>query len=48
MIQKSFDLRKQSKNLLKYSIEAVEIAIEQTEEIAIKFLDEKVKDLKSE
>lgn len=41
-VQESFALRKKSKQLLEYAKQAVEIAIEQDEEAAIKWLNEKV------
>jgi len=39
-IQQSFTLRKESKHLLSVTKQAVEIAIEQDEEVAIKWLNE--------
>ena len=41
MIQKSFALRRQSKQLLEYAKQAVEIAIEQGEDIALAWLKER-------
>jgi hypothetical protein len=43
-ITESFNLRKQSKHLLECAKRAVEIAIEQNEEIAIKWLQEQTED----
>ncbi len=40
-IQKSFQLKKESKELLELAKKAVEIAIEEGEEIAMEFLNEK-------
>ena len=42
MVQKSFVLRRQSKQLLKYAKQAVELAIEQGEDIAMEWLKSKV------
>ena len=39
-VQKSFKLRKQSKDLLEKTVKAVELAIEQGEENAIEWLKE--------
>lgn len=41
-VQESFALRKKSKQLLEYAKQAAEIAVEQDEEAAIKWLNEKV------
>ena len=43
MVQKSFALRYQSKQLLEYAKQAVEIAIEQGEDTALAWLKDKVK-----
>lgn len=43
MVQKSFTLRRQSKQLLEYAKQTVEIAIEQGEDIALAWLKDKVK-----
>lgn len=42
-VQEAFRLREKSKQLLEYAKQAVEMAIEQNEDVAIKWLDEKVK-----
>lgn len=42
MIQKSFALRRQSKQLLEYAKQAVEMAIEQGEDTALAWLKGKV------
>ena len=42
MIQKSFVLRRQSKQLLEYAKQAVEMAIEQGEDAALAWLKDKV------
>lgn len=42
MVQKSFVLRRQSKQLLKYAKQAIELAIEQGEDIAMAWLKSKV------
>ena len=41
-VQESFTLRKQSKQLLEYAKQAVEIAIEQGEGVALKWLKDKL------
>ena len=41
-VQESFALRKQSKQLLEYAKQAVEMAIEQGEEVALEWLKEKI------
>lgn len=46
-IQSSFILRQQSKHLLDFAVQAVELAIEQSEEKAMAWLDEKVKEIKN-
>ena len=45
MIQKSFTLRCQSKQLLEYAKQAVEMAIEQGEDAALAWLSGKVPNL---
>jgi type I restriction enzyme S subunit len=42
-VQESFALRRQSKQLLEYAKQAVEMAIEQGEDIALEWLKDKVK-----
>ena len=42
MVQKSFALRHQSKQLLEYAKQAVEMAIEQGEDTALAWLKDKV------
>ena len=42
MVQKSFALRRQSEQLLNYAKQAVEMAIEQGEEVALAWLKDKV------
>lgn len=42
MVQKSFALRRQSKQLLEYAKQAVEIAIEQGEDASLAWLKDKV------
>lgn len=44
-VQKSFALRRQSKQLLEYAKQAVEMAIEQVEDSALEWLKDKVSDL---
>lgn len=46
-IRSSFILRRQSKQLLDCAVKAVEMAIEQSEEKAIAWLNEKVKEIES-
>ena len=41
-VQEAFALRKQSKQLLEYAKQAVEMAIEQGEDVALKWLKDKV------
>lgn len=41
-VQESFALRKQSKQLLEYAKQAVEMAIEQGEDVAMEWLKDKV------
>lgn len=41
-VQESFTLRKQSKQLLEYAKQAVEMAIEQGEDMALEWLKDKV------
>jgi hypothetical protein len=42
LIQESFALKKQSEDLLEVAKKAVEIAIEENEEIAIQFIEEQL------
>lgn len=41
-VQESFTLRKQSKQLLEYAKQAVEMAIEQGEDVALAWLKDKI------
>ena len=41
-VKESSDLRNQSKRLLEYAKQAVEMAIEQSEDVALKWLKDKI------